>query len=239
MTRVRSANAIPSSWGITEALLSHPDLSLVPTGTKDVTIAGDLAFAAVGSRGVLIQDSYSITLTIPRTFPESGFPRVFETGGRIPREYHRLDDGSLCLGSSTRLRVLIRRDPTIGGFIRAAVIPYLYGRTYFERFQHMPFGELAHGRPGVEHDLCDLFRMPSGSSVTAILEVAALRRRTANKRPCPCGSGRRLGRCHHLAVNEMRALLGRSWFDAESFHLFGRHATRSRRRWFGRRSAEK
>jgi hypothetical protein len=46
------------------------------------------------------------------------------------------------------------------------------------------------------------------------VRLAALRRREANKHPCPCGSGRRLGRCHNRRVNHLRGRLGRSWFRA-------------------------
>ena len=230
-----SPHEIPASWRLTDALLAYPALSIIPGGVADVVLAGEIAFAATGPRKVLIEDVYSLTIEIPRDFPARGLPRVLETGGRIPKDYHQLEDGSLCLGSSTRLRLLACQDPTVGGFIERAVVPYLYGRSYFERFGQMPFGELAHGRRGVEQDLRALFLMPPAAGVDAILEVAALRRRTANKRPCPCSSGRRLGRCHHVTVNRMRAILGRSWFEGQALHLFGRHATRSRQRWFGRR----
>lgn len=214
-------NAIPAVWGLAEALIAHPGLVLVPSGGDEVVVAGQLRFAATGPDSALIEDSYSTEIRVPRGYPLRGCPRVFETAGRIPRDHHHLVDGSLCLGAPTRLRRLALRTPRIGHFINEVVIPYLYGRSYFERFGRMPFGELAHGNLGLARDLIAMLGMPRGTKVDRLLKAASMRRRHANKQPCPCNSGRRLGRCHNHAVNAARAEFGRRWFAAQSMQLFG------------------
>ena len=45
--------------------------------------------------------------------------------------------------------------------------------------------------------------------------LASMLRRRANKRPCPCGSGRRLGRCHNRKVNALRDRVGRVFLQRE------------------------
>ena len=50
--------------------------------------------------------------------------------------------------------------------------------------------------------------MKMGSAIPYCM-LAAMKRRLANKRPCPCGSGRRLGRCHNRRVNTLRNQVGR------------------------------
>jgi hypothetical protein len=44
-----------------------------------------------------------------------------------------------------------------------------------------------------------------------MVRLAGKKKRIANKLPCPCGSGRRLGRCHNLKVNGLRHQLGPKW----------------------------
>jgi len=39
-----------------------------------------------------------------------------------------------------------------------------------------------------------------------------MRKRHANKERCPCGSGDRVGWCHHRQLNRLRKRLGRYWF---------------------------
>lgn len=220
---------IPEAWGLTDALIAHPGLRLVPGGVDEVVLAGDLRFAATGLDKALIQDSYSIQLRIPRSHPKRGLPRVIETGARIPATYHRLSDGSLCLGAPTRLRRIVLQKPSISDFIKEAVVPYLYSRSYFERFGQMPFGELAHGDVGLGRDLIAMLGMPCGTRVDRLLEACSMRKRHANKRDCPCGSGFRLGKCHNREVNTARSQFGRAWFAGQSMQLFG-IPTGSRRR---------
>ena len=216
-----SAHAVPKEWDLVEALVKQPGLAIVPGGHDELVIAGELQVVAAGADASLIEDSYSIEMRIPRSFPARGTPRVFETSGRIPRNYHRLDDRSLCLGAPTRLRLLALSSPRILDFIDKAVIPYLYSRSYFERYGEMPFGELDHGARGLAKDLVAMLRMPEETDVSRLLVSLSTRRRLANKRPCPCKSGRRLGRCHNISVNATRKTLGRRWFAAQKVHIVG------------------
>jgi len=232
VTSNSSLHRIPEEWGLTDALIAHPGLRLVPSGGNELVLAGELRFAATGDDATLIEDSYSLELRIPRSHPSRGLPRAFETGARIPTEYHHLADGSLCLGAPTRLRLIVLRSPSISDFITQAVIPYFYCRSYYERVGRMPFGELAHGNLGLARDLIAMLRMPMGTRVDHLLEACSMRKRNANKRACPCGSGFRLGRCHNREVNRARTQFGRPWFAGQSRQLFGA-STGSRRRTHG------
>jgi hypothetical protein len=58
-------------------------------------------------------------------------------------------------------------------------------------------------------DVRRLFHLPQGTDAGEFLRLASLKRRHANKRPCPCRSGRRVGRCHRAVVHEARRRLGR------------------------------
>jgi hypothetical protein len=198
-------------WGIQALLDRYPSLRLRPAGNAVVVLAGPLSFVADGPDGERINDEYHVRLSIPRSFP-SRIPSAWETAGRIPRDYHKLDDGSLCLGAPTTLRLQIHRHRSLLGFVEHCLVPYLYGRSYFEQHGTMPFGELDHGAKGLRQDLATLLGTDNHAVVADFANLAGTRRRLANKQPCPCGSGQRVGRCHHRTINRLREQLGRPWF---------------------------
>ncbi len=197
-------------WRLEELLISYPGLRLTP-GHGEVRLAGLLTFAAAPPNKERIDDEYQIEVLIPGDFP-AGIPSVRETGGRIAPAFHKLNDGSLCLGSPTRLRLILIESPSLLRFVERCVIPYLYGHSYFERHGVMPFDELKHGERGIRQDMAALLGTDRQDRVAEFVSLAAMGKRDANKRSCPCASGRRLGRCHHRRVNALRARLGRRWF---------------------------
>ena len=108
-------------WRLEELLLRQPGLRIVPAGSG-VVLAGSLEVNAQVLGKAAIRDRYQIEFRIPPNFPRK-VPLVFETGGRIPRSYHHLQEGSLCLGSETRLRLLLTEGLSLVGFIERCVVP--------------------------------------------------------------------------------------------------------------------
>jgi hypothetical protein len=88
-------------------------------------------------------------------FPER-MALAWETGGRIPPDYHKLTNGALCLGSRVRLRLQMGGSPSVLRFLERCVIPYLLGYSYSVKHGAPPFGELAHGELGSLQDLAGL-----------------------------------------------------------------------------------
>jgi hypothetical protein len=188
----------------------QPGLRIVP-GTSELVLTGRLAFAAQISGKVQISDCYQIEFRIPETFPRRT-PAVFERGGRIPLSYHHLQDGSLCLGSETRLRLMLSEGLSLVGFIDRCLVPYLYRFSYLETHGEAPFEDLEHGVSGIREDLRQLLGAKQKSEVLPFIRLLGMRKRHANKERCPCGSGDRVGRCHHRQLNLLRKRLGRYWF---------------------------
>ena len=213
-----SFHRLLQAWGVPEVLQHYPGLAIVPAGDAALTLAGTLAFTASAPGLETISDSYDIEISVRSEFPQR-VPRVKDLGSRVARDYHRLDDGSFCLGSPARLRLVLAQTPTVPAFIEKCVIPYLYGYSFFERHGQPPFGELAHGDRGIVDDYMQLFRVASLQACIGMLSAIGMKRRVANKLPCPCGSGKRLGRCHHVVANQLRPQLGRAWCRAEAAWL--------------------
>lgn len=179
-----------------------------------MVLKGTLDFHVIGPADEEIADSYAITLIVRPGFPKV-LPGVRETGGRIPMDYHKLHGGELCVGAPTEIRLRLREVPTLLTFVEGFVVPYLYGYSHREIHGTIPYGELAHGNDGIRQHLATMFRTKSIGQSEEFLRLAGLKKRTANKLPCPCGSGRRLGRCHNRSVNQRRREIGRHWFAAE------------------------
>lgn len=208
-------------WRLEELLITYPGLSLRPSANGYVRIAGSLSFAADASGFERIEDAYELEIIVP-----SGFPRtvagVRETAGRIPKSFHTNDDGTLCLGSPLRQKLELAKDPTLVGFVRTCLIPYLYGYSYREKHGSLPFGELEHGKEGLRDDFTVFFGLRNDRAAEQMVWLTGLKKREANKYACPCESGRRLGKCHNRRVNRLRTQFGRTWFRWQYRLLVGR-----------------
>jgi hypothetical protein len=90
---------------------------------------------------------------------------------------------------------------------------------------------LAHGELGSLQDLAGLLGVDDLRIAFRYCTLAAAKRRRANKQPCPCGSGRRLGRCHSRKVNALRKRVGRAVLASEmrSIALAFREQSHSKR----------
>lgn len=201
-------------WRLHELLVRYPGLRIAPSSSTTLKLVSEVPFRVTGPDGTTLEDRYEVELQIPADFPHST-PTARETGGRVAPTFHKLEGDFLCLGAPTELRVQLVTAPTLLTFVERIVIPYLFGHTYFKIHKVMPFDELAHGNKGLLQHFATLFGAPNPDAAREFVRAASLRRRVANKLECPCGSRRRLGRCHNRRVNRLRDLLGRSWFRQE------------------------
>ena len=205
-------------WEVDELLDKFSGLRVIPSRDESLRIGGELRFRVAGPAGEVIEDTYSIEMRFPPNFPDISIlhaPSARETGGRIPKSFHKLTDGSLCLAAPTDLRLRLGPTATLGDFVERFVIPYLFGFSCFESGKGLPYGELEHGTVGLRQYFAPLFGVTSRNAGVEFVRLASLKKRVANKIRCPCDSGLRLGRCHHILVNELRKKLGRAWFAAE------------------------
>ncbi|MES2924491.1 MAG: hypothetical protein V4819_23265 [Verrucomicrobiota bacterium] len=196
----------------------YPELRLTHLAACGIRIEGPLSFRALKPHYQEIEDTFELCWDVISDFPRA-IPLVFEVGGRIPANYHKLDNGALCLGSPLRQRLILSTNPTLSGFVEALVIPYLYNRSYIERYQCLPLGELDHGLSGLIRDYQQLFGVVGSDECVRMLQLLGMKKRSANKNPCPCGSGRRVGRCHNRALNPLREIATRRYFRDHGAHL--------------------
>jgi hypothetical protein len=193
-----------------EVLQKYTNLRLQPAAGDETVLAGSFEFSAQARGQAPISDCYEISIAIASNYPRT-VPLVRETANRIPRNFHKLDSGHLCLGSPTRLRLILAETPSLLSFAERCLAPYLYGYSIVESGGQLPFGELSHGAPGLRQDLASMLSVEDDQVLIGFVRLLTLKKRTANKLPCPCGSGKRLGRCHNRIINPVRTKLGRGW----------------------------
>ncbi|WYD82285.1 MAG: hypothetical protein V8K32_07815 [Candidatus Electrothrix gigas] len=202
---------------LSQFLSDYPGISTAPCSDAGVCLRGKFRFKADVSGSDEIEDSYKLEIVVPDKFPQA-LPKVKETGGKIPRDgnFHVNPDGTLCLGSPLRLLRKVHSAPNLTGFADKCLVPYLYAVSY--KLIHggdFVFGELAHGDQGIVDDYSVMLGLKERHQITQAIQLLEIKKRIANKLPCPCGCGKRLGVCpFHHNLNEFRKMAPVSWFKA-------------------------
>lgn len=210
---------------LNQFLDDYPGMSTAPCSDAGVYLCGKFRFKANMFGGEEIEDNYKLEIIVPDKFPQS-LPKVKETGGKIPRDgnFHVNPDGSLCLGSPLRLLKKIHNFPSLSGFADKCLVPYLYAVSHkLRNGEDFIFGELSHGDQGIVDDYSHIFGLKEHSQITQAIQLLGVKKRIANKKPCPCGCGRRLGACSfHNKLNEFRKMAPVSWFKAHALNDWNR-----------------
>ena len=201
--------------GMTQFLREYPGMSTAPCQGTGICLRGQFEFTANRFGFDEIRDSYELKIIVPENFPQT-LVRVEETAGKIPRNgrFHTNPDGSLCLGTPLKLLIELHNNPNIVGFAENCLVPYLYavsirlsGRSEFV------LGELAHGIEGLLQDYSKILGLSQKEQVIQAIQLLCLKDRIANKSPCPCGCGKRLGICpFRHKLNSLRKIASTKWF---------------------------
>lgn len=205
--------------GLSQFLADYPGMAIYPSRQPGLELRGVFSFRAHPSGRPEIIDTYSLAIIVPPRFP-AALPSVVETAGRLPRDghHHINPDDTLCLGSPLRLLLKLSRQPSLPGFAEGCMVPYLYAMSHKLKFGGpFVFDELDHGAPGALRDYMDLFGVNQPQQAQAAWHLLAMKERHANKQPCPCGCGHRVGRCRfNQRLRGFRELASRSWFKAHA-----------------------
>lgn len=210
----------PKRIGLDPFLKDYPEMRILPTVGDTVKLSGTFSFSGEMKNFVDIVDSYELEIVVPSGFP-SEVPTVTEIKNKIPRDnhHHVNPDGTLCLGSPVRLLMKTAKGQNLVGFADNCLVPYLYAISHKMKFGAFPAGELAHGSPGALQDYVELFGLYSEKQALIALTYLCYKKNRVNKKPCPCGCGKRLGACrYHFKLLTFRRLTSRSWFRR---HLSG------------------
>lgn len=208
-------NRLHEEWGLDELQKDYPLLSVFLERSCGLRLEGVIKTQATGPDGITVRLEYEIRITVSAGLPRI-IPEAYEIEGRISPSFHRNKDGTLCLGAPLVLRQILANQPTLVGFLDNLLVPYLYNHHQFLETGNVPLGELAHGTDGLVAAYAGVLGVDSAEKCIAMLDLLGKKRRIANKRPCPCGSGIRLGRCHAEQLATIRRTLPPFMFRAEA-----------------------
>lgn len=186
---------------------AFPELSLETDNARSAVVTGVLRI--VGDLG------YSTYLIVPNDYPK-GVPVLWCDPKEIPWNVDRhvyADTGRACLCVTSESRVHWPPGSDLTDFLSRLVVPYLLGQLYYDVHGHWPpTGQRSHGREGILEAYRE-FLEPLGSvSENVIHDTMRLMARITDPKGhdiCPCGSGRKLRKCHRLLFSQLRRSIDR------------------------------
>lgn len=204
-------------------LLEYSEFSIKPTVDDYISLSGQLQRRVQFKEYEPREISYSLTILIPTAYPFE-LPIVYENENQIEKvsSNHINPDGSFCLGSPIRLKLVLKKSVDFKDFFESCVLPYLYAVDMNrENGQGFVFGELEHGGEGLISDFKDLFHLEKTEGIYQMLKVLANKKKTANKMNCPCGCSKRVTRCKYFSyVIRMRKTFPRKEWE-QQYKLIG------------------
>ena len=162
--------------------------------------------------GTLWLDSdfgFSVDLRIPDDYPE-GIPQLICRPEEIPWEGDRdvLRAGIACLCVSSEYRFHWPRGSDLTDFVESFVRPYFVRQAYYQAHGHWPPGqERSHDAAGIIESFSETLTelgSPSAAMIERFLIVLATHGHPKGSDPCPCGSGKKIRKCHRRLVWALR-----------------------------------
>lgn len=193
---------------------------LVKNEDRSFVITGSFSFSANCQNKGLIRDAYEVEIFAPKN-DFLAVPTVKETAGRIPRtqDDHVNPDGTLCLGTRLDTRRQYQKDPTLMGFIKHLLIPFLYSHSYKEEHGEYPYDDLPHGEAGTLEHYKEIFNTDSDLCVLLLLKIL-VENSYRGHLPCPCESGKKLRNCHGPKLREIKEHQSRKHFSEDFLMCF-------------------
>jgi hypothetical protein len=93
------------------------------------------------------------------------------------------------------------RNPTLEGFIKDLLNPYLTSWLWYKQFGEMPWGERSHGGKGLCEFYAEYLKIRNPSALLLIREKI-IRGNILQRANCPCGSSIPYRNCHKKIVNK-------------------------------------
>lgn len=148
---------------------------------------------------------YKIKLIVSSGYPRVE-PKLFEVGGKIPKEPDRHvnpGDGSCCV-TVWEHWLACHEDNSFSAFMDGPIHEYFLVQYLFDQTGEWRFGERAHFLEGMEEAYADA--LSGNVPIVDIRHCLSLLSQECLKGhwSCPCGSGRKLRDCHRKELLELK-----------------------------------
>lgn len=173
----------------------YPDLRLVMDGDRPV-LRGSFPVMHDGE----VLDRFSIKITFPNGIAKP--PVIREIGGRIPQmtDRHVYDGGAIC--TEVPELTLLRGKYSLVSYLDGPVRNYFLGQMLVERGEPWPFGEWAHGKPGLLQAYGEILGVNEEPAIRRFLDCLS-HKKVKGHWDCPCGSGKRIRDCHVATLRRL------------------------------------
>jgi len=171
----------------------------------EYSVIGNLNFT-VRHDGNVVKDDYDIEIVIPDKYPQYP-PTVQEVGNKILRcpGNHINDDGTFCFGAPLAIKHTFSQHRDLLWFVREQVVRFLFNHSYKRDFGIRPDDELSHGPKGLLEYYYELFHTQDNITVLEFLRLLS-EQQYDDQGLCPCGSGRKIRKCHYRLIKKIRKL---------------------------------
>ncbi len=164
-----------------------------------------------------IEDTYQIEIKAEENYPYS-FPLVFETGGRIPKnfDWHIFEQtGNCCIASPPEEIIICNSGLTLLSFIDNQVKNYFYSQIF--RNQNGYFlKERSHGNKGWIEFFEETFMTDNIFNIEFGLNQIIEGKKIDRVSICFCGSGKKYRKCHKKSYD----ILSKLSLDQVKFFLY-------------------
>jgi hypothetical protein len=183
-----------SKTEVSDVISSYPGLSEVIVD-GNFALKGALNFEASFGKLEKINACFDVVIIIPSGYPQN-LPTVYPDGFKFDHRFEHVNpNGSCCLEVPIEERRIFNQSATLLGFINTLVVPFLYSYCYFIKHGQFPFGDRGHGEEGVLQYYKELFGSKNYRYTISALRDLYLSGYKPHEK-CPCGSGKKLLRCH-------------------------------------------
>jgi hypothetical protein len=187
-------------------LNGQPGLRILEKNSIPSEILGN--YAVRDDRGV-VQETYEIRVLIPSSYPY-GFPVMVETSEKIERiiDRHISEEGIACLEMDRKIAILSKYGITLQQFFQNYVHKFLCWQILYDEGEKDQLTEWSHHEGGVVEFYLEYMNMGSKELAKDCLQLIIDHRLPGRNALCPCGSERKMKRCHEKIFDDLK-LIGR------------------------------
>jgi len=182
---------------------AYPDLVMAMHSDGSGIVTGRLRVAE--------DIGYTVQLFVPIEYPRREPILVCkreEVPWKIDRHVYE-KNGVACLCSRSETRIHWPWGSDITSFFFKLVHPFFVGQFYYDTHGSWPpTGERAHGKEGILETFRELLSelgSPSETQIDRFLQLLARKNAPQGHETCPCGSGKRLRKCHLDLMHHLRS----------------------------------
>ena len=136
-------------------------------------------------------------------------PDLYLDDASVPRiaDRHLYPNGLACLCVPSERREYFPPGSILVTFVRNLVHPFLVGQFYYEAHGKWPWPDRPHGTEGVLQAYRGRLGLHEEQRLVPFMRMLATGDYPKRGSPCPCGSGRRFGRCHQSAMLNLQTCI--------------------------------